>query len=349
MPTSLRLRVLSRHARRLVRGPATLGTAAYRTEIIEPATSADITPSIYLPGQIEKIISASKATTLPYQIDVATSLKALHAASIAYHIRDATLFDGSFYSGRLRHMCADVGGAAKSEIKYFDDAAVLSSLVGTRFFGHWLTDDCPKYLLAERYAPPLSLRHPYEDLKQYANYFDQHWTSTDCARIKRLVVFQDHGQGKDRQARYEILHNRLAANFPKPTNSSVVYLRRGNTGIARLIKNEEDILVELTKRGFVVADLSNDGLDAIIQKLMSARVVVSIEGSQVAHCCAAMKQNTGLVILSLPTVFGAVHRGWAEARHIRYGFVVGSVAEGGFTYDSSDILLTVDKMLSALN
>lgn len=41
---------------------------------------------------------------MPTEIESATSSTAVHAATIAFHSKNATLIDGSIYAGRYRHM-----------------------------------------------------------------------------------------------------------------------------------------------------------------------------------------------------------------------------------------------------
>jgi hypothetical protein len=46
-------------------------------------------------------------TTKEAEIAQAISTTATHVPTVAYHIKDAVLFDGSIYAGRFRHSIAD--------------------------------------------------------------------------------------------------------------------------------------------------------------------------------------------------------------------------------------------------
>ena len=130
-------------------------------------------------------------------------------------------------------------------------------MIGTQFFGHWLTDDCTQYSLAEDYGTPLCLPRPtYRDQAAYEAYLQQNWTPTSSARVKNLIVFQDFSQNNHKKRRYKVLSDRSQARFIKRDLSSLVYLKRGSTGVSRPVANEDQLVDELSKRGFTVADSS---------------------------------------------------------------------------------------------
>src|SRR5712691_11379928 len=136
-------------AKRLLLGSATVQSVAYRHEILCPPENAIFRPAIVLPGQIEKITGTSPYTDLQEEIRNATSAKVPHAATIAYHIKDAVLLDGHIYMGPLKLQIApkSVFDASKSEPYCLERAGLTSSSVGTRYFYHWLADDCLQYML----------------------------------------------------------------------------------------------------------------------------------------------------------------------------------------------------------
>jgi hypothetical protein len=348
---SHRLRPHLRHLLRCVGGPATLASAATHSEIICPEEVAELHPAVFLPGQLDRVTAVSIFSTIDYQIAAASGPTAIHAPTIAYHIPNASLVNGSIYSGRLRHFVAPrkiIPSSQRRPIE-LDTAALASNMIGTQFFGHWLTDDCTQYDLAESCGKPLCLHRPtYRDQAAYESYFEQDWTPTSSARVKDLIIFQDFSQNSHKKRRYEVLSRRLRARFVTREPSSLVYLKRGSTGVFRPIANEHQLIEELSKRGFVVADIHSDSLEQLLAKLVNARIVVSLEGSHIAHCCYSLFEKTGLVVLSIPSKFTAVHRGWTEARSIRYGFIIGSETPDGYRYESREVLQTLDLMLSAL-
>jgi len=344
-----------RLAKRLFFGPGSLEGVSYQQDVLCPEETVAIPPAIFLPGQIEKVTKQKRDTwghkTKEQAIAEATSTTATHAPTIAYHIKDAILFDGQIYAGRFKYPIADKSlyawGPGKEQ--HIKAASLASSYLGTKYFGHWLADDCTRYMLAEQFARPLCVRMPpYAHRLQYQTYFGQDWTPIDRARIAHLVVFQDFSQNSFKRERYRILRSRIKARFPKYDQSAYVYLRRGQTGVRRPIQNEQEIVETLSKRGFMIVDIASDTLEQIIGILLNAKIVVSLEGSHVTHCTLTVPENSNLLILEPPDRFSGVHRSQAGSLGIRFGFVVGQEDNDGYHFPVTDILRTVDLLLSQI-
>lgn len=135
--------------------------------------------------------------------------------------------------------------------------------------------------------------------------------------------------------------------FGPREKTSLVYLRRGNTGAARLIDNEASLIEALVGRGFEVLEI-DAGVDRISTSLLSAKLLVSIEGSHCSHAAVSMQPGSGIIMLQPPDRFTAFHKGWADCRSVRFGFVVGLPRPAGSFFPIVDVLRTIDLMLDAL-
>jgi hypothetical protein len=343
-----------RNIKRLLLGPGTLASQAQRQEVLCEEEDSTICPGIFLPGQIDKITgTGSTVVSKEEQIAKILSRSVTHAKTIAYHIKDAVLFDGSIYHGHLRYFIADKSLFESPPHNRFhlETAALVSSYSGTRYFGHWLADDCLQYLLAERSGRPLCLRPPNggeTHRRKYETYFNQDWSFTDRASIDHLIIYQDFAQNSLKRMRYRTLRERVRERIPYGNSSSLVYLRRGDSGTRRVIANEQKIVDALTNNGFVTVSVETDTLEYLLGVLSGAKLVISIEGSHAAHCVFSVPEKSGLIVLQPPDRFMAFHRDWTGAVGVRFGFVVGSISEGGYDFSISDILNTVDLMLTNL-
>jgi hypothetical protein len=341
-----------RHVRRFLLGQGTVVSTAHEQDVLCPQEKTEVSPAIFLEGQLQKVTASPAASTKRAEIEAATQHEVTHAATIAYHIRNAILYNGSIYAGALRHFVAEKSFLPPSTLPavHLTIAGLASSFIGTKYFGHWLADDCIQYLLAKQYGLPLCLRRPVYSLghqAKYEDYFNQDWTPLDFARIDNIVIFQDFAQNSLKTRRYRVLRARVRARLISK-RSPFVYLRRGNSGVARLIKNENEILKALAKKGFVVVDVSSDSLEDILSHLADAKIVVSVEGSHVAHCCFSVPELSGIILLQPPDMFTVVHKGWADTLSVKFGFVVGDLVDGGYYFSSPDILRTFDLMLTRL-
>ena len=275
-----------------------------------------------------------------------------HGATIAYHIKDATLVDGCIYAKNFKYFIASKS-LYKSKIQglvRIKTAVLASSYLGSRFFGHWLADDCSRHLLGNGMgSTTVCVRRPeYAHQRQYHQIFGQTWNSIDRARIDHLIVFDDYSQNKHKGRRYSALRNRLKAQFRSESERKLVYLRRGRTGVPRSIQNEDEIVQFLMQCGFIVLDVETDFLRHIIETLLAAKIVVTIGGSHAAHCIYSSQTNSGLIVLQPPDKFSAIYRDWAECVGFRFGYVVGTIGDSGYHFSVRDIAATIDLMVTSL-
>jgi hypothetical protein len=104
--------------------------------------------------------------------------------------------------------------------------------------------------------------------------------------------------------------------------------------------NETELTDELARRGFTILDVVEDSLERIFSHLVPAKLVISVEGSHVAHCCPSLRTGSGLMLLQPPDRFIGSHRGWSESLGIQFGFVVGEKKGRATYFDMGDILKT---------
>ena len=346
----LQVRTILRNIRRIVWGPGSIKSAAFEQEVLCPAEFEELNPAIFLPGQIDKIQATAAGSQLSTEIENLKKRSVRHAPTIGYHIRDATLLNGSLYAGNLRHMVFEKESKSPSSghsgHAILAKAALASTFLGAKYFGHWLKDDCLQYMLAEEYSQPLCLKHSYyQHAPEYAQYFSQNWTPSESARIDHLIVFQDFGQNSLKRRRYGTLRSRIEACMPSGNRTPLVYLRRGQPGTVRLIENESEIMDLLARRGFEIVDISSTPLVRLLSFLLSAKLVVSIEGSHLAHCWPSVENPTSVLTLQPPDRFISVYRGRVSCMSGDFGMVVGDGRRGHYSFSISDILRTIDLML----
>jgi len=226
----LRLAPYLRIPRRLLEGQVSLGDIALKKDVICPEEVVSLRAPVFLPEQINKITARKfiaedalwfrTETDQKDQIDALLNTEFTYPASIAYHLKNAVLLDGSIYVGAYRYPfhpkerksifkppanCADV---------HLKEAALASTYLGTRYFGDWLTEDCSRYALAETYSSPLCVRTiDYADKSKYNLYFNQNFAPIDRARIDYLTIFDDVPQNSCKRERYRRSGHLLTRTF----------------------------------------------------------------------------------------------------------------------------------------
>lgn len=348
MRLPLRLAVGLQSAARAIAGPTDLEEEARGQEILAPAAHETLRPSVFLAGQLDRITGTRTHYSVESAIRAAVATNITHPATVAYHFERALLVDGVIHLGRHRHRLADRAPAAGwGEAKHLTDAALASSAMGTRYFGHWLRDDCARYLLAEAAGASLCTCRP--DFRHGADYeaaFGQDWTPIDRGWIDHLVIFNDYAQNALKRARYDVLRARLRARYGAGAGRRWVYLRRGASGEPRAIENEDGLTTALSRRGFEAIDIEQAGVAELAAALMDAEAVISMEGSHLAHCAFACPESCALLVLQPADRFSPNHRGWAQCLGMGFGFVVGPRGAGGYRFDPGEIFRTLDRMLT---
>src|SRR5262245_64822203 len=114
------------------------------------------------------------------------------------------------------------------------------------------------------------------------------------------------------------------------------------------LRNEPKIIDALASRGAVVAQAEALAAPELIAKLFGARIIISVEGSQLSHALYTLRERGGLLVIQPPDRFFNSHMDWARALGIRYAFVVGEQRGAGFHIPVDDLLRTTDKLEAEL-
>ena len=300
-------------------------------------------PSLFLPGQLEKVTGGLYASNEEL---IAHALGGVRqwGGSVRYEIEDAVLLDGSVYVGSTRHFLRDhrdVTGAR--DVEHLERATLVSSFHGCHFFGHWLMDDCASYLLVEEGSLPIAVETPlWVDQAKYADYFDLNWTPVRRAKIGRLTWFADLSHHSDKARRYRLLRKQLGRRFKPASPGGIVYLKRGATGEFRAPVNEDEITEILAKKGVQVLEMEKAPLETTLGLLLGADLVIGVEGSNLTHALHTLREGGGIIALHSPSRFFNAHKDWADALGMRYGFVIGDETSAGYSVDPDDLLRTID-------
>ena len=335
-------------------------------DLLESAASVDelhcgetITghPCIALPGQYERIEAGA------FGIDIAREVAQLQGGprkigpTLRYTFDDVLISDATIYGRGRRKMFNLQAPAPRSEApgrgeppwQEYDEAAVRSSYIGCHFFGHWLRDDSATHLLASEYGTPISMPTPsWPDQAGYLAVFGQSSLMPRRARVRRLILFEDITQNAHKAARFRRLRALVAHGRAAPAGDRIVYLARGSGGKQRVLVNEPELTDALARRGVAILQAEALGVQELLTGLFGARLVISVEGSQLSHALYTLRDAGGVLAIQPPNRFFNSHMDWARALGMRYGVVVGERREAGFHVPVADLLRTIDLMDAAL-
>lgn len=323
-----------------------LRDAAVSIEVIENGSTESAPRLAVLPGMFDRVkAGVAGHSTAAEELQVATADYFSHAPVVRFVLRDCLVHKGGveYKNGYFSKSESFFDRINYSDRLHFDSAIYCMSTVSHKYFGHWLRDACPSALLAESgQAIILDERADWPDTSIYANAFQLKTMPSSVVCVDELHVVSDFAQGQLKRERYADLKLRLALNIAVNANiSAPIYLRRGKLGAQRIVANEDHLCEQLSQYGFEIVEVNSDFADRY-QKLASAPLVVSIDGSHLNQAQFAMKRGSGLISLIPSDRFTMLHRGVSHAMGVRYGCVVVELSNGGYAVSLDELLKTID-------
>ena len=157
-----------------------------------------------------------------------------------------------------------------------------------------------------------------------------------------LILFEDEANNAGRLARAQDMRARLLTGLT-PQPSPGVFLLRGKSGEARLMRNEIEIAERLAaEHGFQVIHPLDHSIEDLAEACGATRVVAGIEGSHLVHGVAAMPPG-GTVLTFHPadrvtTTLKLLSDRWQQ----HYAMIVGCGGADDFVIDWTEVQHTLD-------
>ncbi len=328
-----------------------LKSLAVREWEIFPSQRRNSRPAISLDGWQKKLVALSPWRNWAAEEDLINGATVTHSATIGYALENVHISGSTLYCGATR---SERGFGRdgwvverKAHIRSMDCAHLVGDWTANHFFGNFMREHFTLSLLPEAGSPQLMLpTKPYEHADGYRRLLRTPEPETvEIGLIKTLTMYSDYGQTDHKRQRYETLRSRLRGNICPGLgrDRKMVYLKRGSTGERRILENEEVLEQLLRDQGFDIVIPSDLSADAIVDRVLDAQIVVSVEGSHITHAIYTMADDGLLVVLQPPDRFAMGHKEYCDLFDITFAFVVGSPTAGGFVVEFDDINRIIEK------
>lgn len=323
--------------------------AAVSRRELYPASEAPAAPAIYLPDTISRVSGLWTGNmdehTWQLELERIAGGVSRHQAIEILEYRDVKLHEGFLYAGGAKSQLEPHPQSLKpmgSNAPRIKEAALACTLFGNRYFGHFLIDDMPLTMLAERFAPPIRSGMALSDHQRvYAGKLGLHAECHTSAHIERLHTFIDFGQGDYKRERYQTIRQNLLKDVA-PSGYPGAMILRGTTGVLRQMVNEGEFADFLAGMGFAILDPLRMPVDEIVQTLCNVPVVVGVEGSQLLHAPWTMSEKGTLLVLQPPFRFNNVNKNYTDCLGQKYAFVIGHPQGDGFVIDRDEFKKVLD-------
>ena len=275
-------------------------------------------------------------------------------------VDDAWLIDGSVFLRGAERIDLRNALERRSALRHYsllpalpyaelNEGVIAATSAGSTWFGHWLEDEVPLLMLSRAYGRPIA--HERIEFAHEAPYLAALKLKAPerfgIARIATLGIIEEFAQNPNKTLRYETIRARLSR---RPKGRSRIFLYRGASGTPRNLVNERELAVRLEREGFITVDVGTATFDDLLNKCIGASVVVSVEGSQLAHALFMMQDYGTMLILCPPN---QVHTTVAEigvfCRLTSGMFVCEEVASpdgsSGFFANPDEVLRFLDRLV----
>ncbi len=318
--------------------------------VLSPGEVADSPGAVFAEEELDRVTGVEPHTSRDLETLRIRGGRREHAATVAYRFPRARLIDGSVYLGgaaRLDMLPSPGRHFAFGAPERIPDAVLACTPFGSRFFGHWMTDDLTLQLASAGLGQPVSvLRKPYGHQPAYQNLLGPGPREARYASFSGFTILDDFGQNRFKRKRYEEIRSRFRSGVA-PSGSAGVFIRRGKSGAGRILVNEDQVESFLVARGLTAVFPETMDASEILRRTLGARLVVGVEGSHLVHGLFAAANEATLVVLQPPYRFNNVHKDYTDCLGMRYAFTVGQESPGGFRIDLERLSRLLDRLDSA--
>lgn len=327
-------------------GNQSLHAKAEEVAVLDEGRVWNARPLIHLPGELDRIKGDHPQTDPSVNRELIACSHHGQGPTKAYRFRDVVIADacatGSSWVLSLRD---ERRRSILPRLQEFSEpAALCSTMVSERFFGHWLRDQLPHEILAADLAlAPVALpgtKRANED--EYRSLTKLEAFKPGPSLFRDLWIFDDHQITDHRVARIQRLRDLIRGSVAG-SGKDIVYVARGQGGVGRTLANEAELAEALQAQGIAVLYPEELPVREIISTLKDAKVVIGPEGSAIAHALCAMPEGSTLIQIQPPFQFNMHYRIYTEALDIAFGVVIGDhVEEGRYAIDIERVMRTID-------
>lgn len=320
--------------------------AVDRENLCDPEWIAG-SPAKVISGQYERIVNSAFNTPIEEEISCLKGAPRLIKPPTIYKFSDVVIA-GSWVMNRESF---EIFGWPKSEWKFsvkehIPLATLTNSFQGSRYFGHWLRDDCATALIFEQSEGRRisSCKPIWKDSEAYTDVFGLKVSDfTSSAVVDEMYYCDDIYQNSHKARRFNTLRARIRTKIRARDGGRIVYIARGFSAKQRPFLNEGEVIEQLSKRGVKIVFAEDQETNDFLSEIMDASIIVGVEGSQFSHAVYALQERKGgILVIQPPNRVFTSHLDWSRVMGVDFGMVVGNQKGSGFEVPYEDILKTIE-------
>jgi Glycosyltransferase 61 len=337
--------VLARLLRATFGWETNLSRLAKEVLVLEPGRTETAPPCRFLAHELERVTAVASVTTREAEERRVRGGAVMHGALIARRYSGVAMVCGNLYLRGAKQR-VDHGAKLGRRLTLLEEkreAVLTTSFLGRRYFGHAITDDIPLMLLGRQMGRPVRFdTELHRNEQEYCDLFGVESTPCAATYFHNLIVVDDWHQSLNKRLRLSALRSMVLGNA---TRHAGVFVRRGRSGAARVLRNEDAVASRLALRGFRVLDIeSRPSASQVVSMLAGAEVIVGMEGSNLAHAILCASEGAFIVAINPADRFNNVYKDYCDNLGMKYGFTVAAFdGTGGYFADLTSLETLLDE------
>ena len=311
-------------------------------EIIEDECQLEAVKPIYLPDDLEKV------KQVPFGISVEQEMREFHKTTYKsgpfyrYTLENIFILKNRIYFEGNEYLLNPLEKALRiynsDDVVEYNEAAFSSMRISTVFFGHWLHEELMliDYLQGKQKIITSSPDTPQK--KEISHFFELQYSFQPLAKIK----VADMHEGWQHSLIYRNIlskYKRKICSLASQKTTSrlkLVYLKRGDSAEKRNLENEKEMLETMSVAYDVECFVAESTpIKVLYSEIYNADVILSIEGSQLAHGIIAGKPGAVLACIQPPFRFYNPFKNYCADAGLKYAIFVAEhgLSNSGFYVD----------------
>jgi len=338
--------MLRRYVYRLLRGSTELYSLASDSWSLHPEGPLPIPKATFLEPNLESIRKISPWRNWENEKLMIHGGQTGNIATRCHAFDDVHIRGSYFYVGPCKSQqgfgTENLFSRNLGRCEEIQEAQLVTTWSGSKFFGCLLLDDYPLELISE--TPPTNIRMVTKSYQHDAGYREllglNDIKTVKSGFVHRLTMYEDPIHSTNKAQRYRQLRANLAQRIPPESRSGgkLVYIGRPDDGQRRVFSNTSEFYRLITRLGFETVDPENLSSRDISAKVLNAEIVMGVEGSHLSHAIFSMRENASLVVIQPPQRFAMNYKEYTDCLGMNFAFIVGNDIGGDdFTVDLDDL------------
>lgn len=312
-------------------------------QVIEKETVLKTDIPIHLEGELSRVKQVPFGISLEQELNEFNSETYTAGPFYQYQLENLLVLKNRIYFDNYEYNLNPLKKAPRlynsREINEYSSASFTSMRISTVFFGHWLREELILIDYLQGMNKNIISSSPLTAQKEeISEFFNLQFTVSTYAKIHTAEMF--HGWQhteiyknllKEMKEKISLLnHQNQVLKNPR---TKIIYLKRGLSSTKRSLTNEDEMLERLSQSYNIESYIAESTpIEKLYSAIYSADIILSIEGSQMAHGIIAGRPGAVMACIQPPMRFYNPFKNYCTDSDIKYAIYVAEIGHNDSFY-----------------